>query len=323
MDNTSSRLTQRFTELGWQGRVVKAERLAELERELATRCAEGRVDSELLMRFDFAARSNLPHVASLVVVAVPQPAYFVSFIWNGERKRFLVPPTYLRGSQVIEEVQRTVEEVLRPSGYGIAHARLPEKLLAARSGLSTYGRNNLAYAPGMGSFLRIVALLSDLPCNCDSWQDPALLPFCEGCDACIRCCPGGALASLPSGFLAVTAERCITYWDGKPRAVPWPAWMTSMQRGTLLGCIRCQQVCPANRPSLEHIEIGPEFSEEETALILSRPKAEQLPADTRDKLEAFDMLDFLDVHLPRNLAPLLGRGCVGAPCEEACRQDRQ
>ena len=307
MDSTGSRLAQRFAERGWQGRVVKAERLAELKRELETRHAEGRVDNALLRRFDFSPQSSLPHVASLVVVAVPQPAYFVSFVWSGERKRFLVPPTYLRGSQVIEEVRGTVEDVLRPSGHGIADASVPEKLLAARSGLSTYGKNNLAYVPGMGSFLRIVAFVSDLPCDCDAWEDPVLLPFCEDCDACICCCPGGALASPPSGFLTLTAERCITYWDGKPRAIRWPAWMTSLKRDTLLGCMRCQQVCPANRPSLEHIETGPEFSEEETALILSWPREEQLPADTRDKLEAFDMLDFLDVHFPRNLAPLLER----------------
>jgi epoxyqueuosine reductase len=40
----------------------------------------------------------------------------------------------------------------------VALSLLPLKSLAVRSGLAAYGRNNVCYVPGMGSFLELVGL---------------------------------------------------------------------------------------------------------------------------------------------------------------------
>jgi epoxyqueuosine reductase len=37
------------------------------------------------------------------------------------------------------------------------------KRLAVRSGLARYGRNNVTYVEGMGSFLELSASLTDMP----------------------------------------------------------------------------------------------------------------------------------------------------------------
>ena len=51
---------------------------------------------------------------------------------------------------------------------------------------------------------------------------------------------------------------------------------------------------------------GPEFSPEETALILERVPLDQLAAATVRKLEQIDFTEFPDV-LPRNLGVFLRR----------------
>jgi epoxyqueuosine reductase len=62
-------------------------------------------------------------------------------------------------------------------------AKLPLKLLAAHSGLAVYGRNNIAYVSGMGGFLGLTAVYSDLPCEQDSWQEPQLMKRGETCNS--------------------------------------------------------------------------------------------------------------------------------------------
>ena len=58
----------------------------------------------------------------------------------------------------------------------------PLKPLAVRLGLVRYGRNNVTYAPGMGSYIQLLGYLTDasLPLP-DGWrpQEPTLLPECE------------------------------------------------------------------------------------------------------------------------------------------------
>ncbi|MEE9378294.1 MAG: hypothetical protein V3V33_09695 [Candidatus Lokiarchaeia archaeon] len=80
----------------------------------------------------------------------------------------LIPPTYLYGLKVINEMIEFLTEILKPGEYNVAYARLPQKTLAVRSGLAEYGRNNITYIPGMGSFHRLTTLYSDFPTEEDN-----------------------------------------------------------------------------------------------------------------------------------------------------------
>ena len=44
--------------------------------------------------------------------------------------------------------------ILGRTGFSVARVPVPVKLLAVRSGLAEYGRNNLAYVRGLGSQVR-------------------------------------------------------------------------------------------------------------------------------------------------------------------------
>jgi epoxyqueuosine reductase len=174
---------------------------------------------------------------------------------------------------------------------------LPLKLLAARSGLVQYGRNNICYVSGLGSFLQLVAAYSDMPCEEDSWQETMMMKNCEECELCRRACPTGA---IPSDRFLLRAERCISYHNEKKGNVPFPEWMDASWHNCIVGCMRCQRVCPQNKDVIQWTGEEEEFSEEETALLLKGARYDDLPVTTRRKLEHLDLVDYLD-GLPRNL----------------------
>ncbi|MFA6135112.1 MAG: tRNA epoxyqueuosine(34) reductase QueG [Phycisphaerae bacterium] len=117
-------------------------------------------------------------------------------------------------------------------------APVMERSLAAASGLGWVGRNGCLFVPGAGSFV----LLCEILCNLSLAADSPLRAGCDGCDACIRACPTGAIS--PRGW--VDARRCISYHTIENRGrVPAELWEKFGVR--LFGCDACQRACPHNR----------------------------------------------------------------------------
>jgi epoxyqueuosine reductase len=181
----------------------------------------------------------------------------------------------------------------------VAGTQLPLKLLAACAGLGEYGRNNICYVPGMGSFLQLAACASDLPAADDSWREPAMMERCQSCTACQRLCPTGAIGE---GRFLLHAERCLTFHN--ERGGPFPGWIDPSWHNALLGCQECQRCCPEDKGVWEWVVEGGSFSEEETALILGGASREELPPATIEHLHELDLLEDL-ANLPRNLSVLL------------------
>lgn len=84
--------------------------------------------------------------------------------------------------KIAQQVAGLLTKVLEPAGYQATPSLLPLKSLAAHSGLAVYGRNNICYVPGMGSFLELVGLYSDLPCSEDTWQEARTIDKLERLD---------------------------------------------------------------------------------------------------------------------------------------------
>lgn len=302
MEGITQAVLRQLEERGVRGRIVSIDRLPDLQEGITSWHRQGILDEELyrtyLSSFGFSPPEDLPGARSLLVVASPQPPTRLTFTWQGEAIPAIVPPTYIY-HKPFEKVSNTLAEVLGSAGYRAMRANVPVKLLAVRSGLGRYGRNNICYVPGLGSLHALRAFFSDLPCPEDAWQEPVLLAACEHCTACRRHCPTGALTA--DRFL-LHAERCLT-WHNE-RTATLPAWLEPGWHNAIIGCMHCQRVCPENRPFLERVEPGPEFSAEETSLLLSGSPAEALPAETVAKLTAVDLMEALDV-LPRNLGFLI------------------
>jgi epoxyqueuosine reductase len=167
--------------------------------------------------------------------------------------------------------------------------------------LAEYGRNNIAYVEGMGSFMRLTAVYSDMPCESDSWQEPKTMSHCRDCNLCRKACPTGAISS--ERFL-LHAEKCLTYHNEREAEIPFPVWIKPEWHNCIVGCIRCQAACPENKPFLNIVGETAEFTEEETRLLLKAVPTERLPKSTTAKMKLLSLTDYYK-ELPRNLGALL------------------
>ncbi len=286
---------------GYKGQIVSVHRLSELEREIKHLHSHGLFSEEFykkwLTSFKFNPPATLPGAKSLIVVAFPQPQHRAIFNWRGKRLPLLIPPTYLHyPDQKIEEI---LEGILNPLGFRLAKTELPLKLLATRGGLGSYGKNNICYIPGMGSFHRLMAFFSDLPFAEENWQDSKMMERCQNCSACLKSCPTGAITD--ERFL-LRAELCLTFLnEGKG---DFPSWINPSWHNCLVGCMNCQKVCPENKKFKGWIEDKEEFSEKETRLLLDGISQNNLPIQTLRKIENLDLIEYFDL-LPRNLRVLI------------------
>jgi epoxyqueuosine reductase len=301
MDSFVDNLFVRLKERGFQARIVSVSHLQELQKEIESLRSHAFLDVQFyqdrLAWFNFQIPEDLPKAQSLIVVAVSRPQTLATFIWNGQRRPLILPPTYTAYDDIAKQVENLLAKILRAKGYKSARTALPLKLLAARSGLVQYGRNNICYVSGLGSFLQLVAVYSDMPCEEDSWQEATMMKSCEECELCRRACPTEA---IPSDRLLLRAERCIPYHNEKKGDVPFPKWMDASWHNCVVGCMRCQRVCPQNKEVIQWTGEEEEFSEEETALLLEGVPYDKLPATAQRKLERLSLVDYLD-SLPRNL----------------------
>jgi len=286
---------------GYRGRIVSVQHLLALKEGIGELYEQGLLDKEFyqerLTHFVFLVPSSLQEAKSLIVVAVPRPQSQAVFTWNGESRALILPPTYVAYEETRKQTEDLLATLLGIKGYRVARASLPLKLLAVQSGLGSYGRNNVCYVSGMGSFLQLVAVYSDLPCQKDSWRKPQMMETCRNCYACRQKCPTGAISS--DRFL-LRAERCLVFHNERKGAIPFPAWIDPAWHNCLVGCLHCQRVCPQNREFLHWIGETEEFSEGETELLLKGVQLSQLPATTAAKLKHLDLIESLDI-LPRNL----------------------
>ncbi|HVP37285.1 MAG TPA: hypothetical protein VMT04_09845, partial [Terriglobales bacterium] len=181
MNLTTEKLTDelltRLGERGYRSSIVSVRRLIDLKREIESRRNQGLLDQRLYQEyftsFSYHPPEGLARAESIILVAAPQPQIQVIFNWKGKSQPLVIPPTYLHYSDVM--IRDLLSDVLESRGYKIASALLPVKLLSARSGLSFYGKNNISYIPGIGSFYRLIAFYSDLPCLEDTWHEPVML----------------------------------------------------------------------------------------------------------------------------------------------------
>jgi len=294
------RVSEELAQRGCRSKIISSDHIHDLRANIEDQYRQGLFDDEFyteeLAGFDFKIADDLAGSKSLIIAAAPQPHVRVAFNRQGESVHGIIPATY--SYETDRQIQDLLERQLKPAGFRVKKAKLPWKLLAVSSGLAQYGKNNITYVDGMGSYHRLVAYISDLPGAQDHWQAPRMLERCENCKACMNACPTGAITG--DRFL-LKAERCLTFHNERREA--FPRWIKSSWHNCLVGCLYCQKACPVNKDALMSIEEGPVFSEKETELILQGTPQDKFPQNTIEKLASLDMVEYLPV-LGRNLREL-------------------
>ncbi len=303
MEGGSERLRRWAASRGYQVGWGPARVVAEVRDEIGGRRQSGELaatvyDAELA---GFVEERPPAAEGTVILVAKPRPASRVSFELEEGPFHALLPPTYTRYRATAEEVRQDLAR------EGLPGARLdvltgPLKALAARLGVVRYGRNNLTYAPGAGSYIQLCGYLANLRLEGDEpLATPLALDACDGCESCRKACPTRAID--PERFV-IRAERCLTFVNERPGA--WPDWVPPRAHRCLIGCLLCQRACPVN-PPLPVEETGVAFSAAETRTLLEGASADDLRGETgiRSKL-AWLGQPYAEPVLGRNLRALLG-----------------
>ena len=199
-------------------------------------------------------KSVMPSAKSIVMVAYDAskesfPEKLVGKIGRIYQVRGYQAPRH-RINGVREQLMR---EFLERNGSQVdPKLRVPERLAAARAGITTYGKNCFAFADGIGSFILITAFVVDAELDYDK---PTLKVKCPPkCTACIDACPTGALYEP----LKMDPRRCIAFntfmtQDGYPGGVTSyiPPEIREKMGTWIHGCDICQEVCPRNQRRLK------------------------------------------------------------------------
>ncbi len=300
-DQTAELICSKLEERGYRGTVVPSKHVSQLKYEIEENVSQGNIDARLYERylagFEFDVATLHPKVRSIIVTAAPQPQRKVTFHLNGRTYPVIIPPTYYYDTD--DQIRNILQNTLSSKDYQLYMAALPSKLLAVCSGMAKYGKNNIAYVEGLGSFVRLRAFLSDMPAGRSDGFKPDVMKECDKCKACLNKCPTKAI--VLDRFL-IHAERCITFLN--ERNEEFPEWVDPAWHNSLVGCMKCQLACPVNKPFIKWVEDGEDFDEAETELILSGVPLDRIPPETVHKLKRCYMQEYLDV-LPRNLRTLL------------------
>lgn len=251
--------------------------------------------------YDFTLPNFDYPIRSVIVVARPCHLIPLYFHWKGKRIPIMNEPITLN-KQV--EIETYLNTYLNPKGYHVQQTDgLPMKMLAVRSGLSKYGRNNITYTQDLGSFTNLCALYTDVPCEDYIWRDLCRMERCDSCKACINNCPTKAITEDRQ---MIDVERCMTYLNEFIDLCAFPDWLSPSAHNCLHGCMKCQLGCPmnmyVNKESKEYVE----FSEDETLLLMEGVSEEALSESLRDKIERLDLLEYLHL-IPRNLKVLFDK----------------
>ncbi len=289
----------------YEGRIVSANHIPDILSDIKKLHDHKEIYPALYQQykdlFEFKPEASFGSIKSLIIVAIPVPQFKLTFRLNNNDLSTIIPPTYLYSQKIIDETQKLLYNIFSAEGYKVAYARIPFKTLAVRSGLARYGRNNISYISNMGSFYRLCSYYSDFKSEEDNWHELKMMNTCEKCSACRLACPTGAISN--DRFL-LHVERCLTYHNEQPIGVAFPQWIEREWHNCLVGCLKCQRICPENKIVKDWIEIGPSFTQEETELFLREIPFNELPEQTKRKLKKSELDEYAEV-FARNLKPFL------------------
>ena len=294
------RFTSEWILRGRAYRLVSTTIVPELQREISSGCSRGAIDKVLQDEYMPTWVFEAPAWAkSILVLGTPKALTRLRFRFRGQFRDVAVPPTYLGYQKTTREIEKELNTLLRPYGARAETVKLPLKLLAAKSGLVRYGRNNITYRPGSGSFVQLDACYTDLPPTCEPGK-AEMLEECGKCRACLRLCPTGVINEED---FQIHASRCLTFMNESDKDIP--AWVSSGSHHCLIGCMKCQESCPGNRVVMKNVVQGGTFSEEETEAMLNGTSYDQLPPHAVEVISSLSMTADYAL-LARNLRLVFG-----------------
>jgi epoxyqueuosine reductase len=244
-------------------------------------------------------------IKSILLVGKKNTLTQLKFEYKGSEIPVIMPPGYNEYTDAYIRIEQFLQQSLGEKGYQcVTTPMLPNKLLAARSGLAKYGRNNIVYIDGLGSFCQVYLFYTDIPVAKQPFAEELIMNNCATCGSCIKACPTGAISK--ERFL-LDCKRCLTFYNESDE-YPFPEWIDPKVHHALYGCYRCQEICPANREQffLPIEEVS--FNEEETEMLLEGRTIDEFPIKLKKEIKRLNIEEYLSV-VPRNLNAIIHKPC--------------
>lgn len=311
MGNIANKFIEQINEYGFDASVISIKHINELQYDIENiqnKYEDVNINlSRYLNKFDYEILKKFPEASSIIVIAVPQPIVRIHFTLGSKKHAVIMPPMYLFNSSVeceykqenIAKITAVMNRILTPQNYKVMKTNLPCKPAAVRSGLGVYGKNNICYINGQSSFYWLGVYVSDMPCENLPLKNYSTMYACKNCGLCLKNCPTGAISN--DRFI-VHADKCITLQNESSN--DFKNWIEPKWHNSIIGCMRCQIICPVNKNSIRNIKDLAEFDDLETKMILAGTPLSELSALTYEKLEEINFIEDYDL-LARNLNVLI------------------
>jgi epoxyqueuosine reductase len=302
MNTVNDLLHLEFDKLQVKFKTISIIHLKELQTEINAWQHDGFITKKFYeqnySQFVFHPPETFQNTRFIVVIGIPQKITRIEFFYKGKRFQAIIPPTYIF-SEVRVACKEILSRVLGKKGYSVERTILPMKLLSVKSGLGKYGKNNLCYVDGMGSYTRLEAFYTDYEFPTDDWGEKELMPSCTTCSLCQQACPTHC---IPDNRLLIHADQCLTYFNENDG--DFPSSIPMQSHNAIIGCMHCQIVCPQNKKFFGYNPNIISFTEEEAACILQKTPRESIPQSLVKKLVDINLYEDYS-HLQRNLSVLM------------------
>jgi epoxyqueuosine reductase len=288
----------------FQYRTVSVEHIPELKAWMDKLDKAGRLSANKTWRnyvgsFQYAAPKTLANARSLIVMSTPLRIAKIIFTIAGQKHTVLIPSGYVDDGCKLADYQNLLfNKGIVEKGRKLELAKLPLKQLAVRSGLAEYGKNNITFVDGYGSYHQLLAFYSEQRLE-DHWGRLKMLRLCKGCSICMKECPTRAIRE---NDFVIDPAKCISLYNELPD--PMPDWIPASAHNALIGCLKCQYTCPGDEDLKNNIWDLGEVSEAETALLLEGRTDAETERTLRAKLKRVGGGDNLP-YIARNLKLVL------------------
>ena len=149
----------------FQYRTVSVRHIPELKAWMDKLDKAGRLSANKTWRsyidsFQYAPPKTLANARSLIVMSTPLKIAKIVFNIAGQKHTVMIPAGYVDDGLRLADYQNMLfNNGIVAKGSKLELARLPLKQLAVRSGLAEYGKNNITFVDGYGSYPPIAGLL--------------------------------------------------------------------------------------------------------------------------------------------------------------------
>lgn len=198
-------------------------------------------------------RNAMPEARSIVVLVWDYfqndfPEALKQMIGKAYLARCYTPPP----GTIAHSRQQLMKDYLSANGCKVnSSIGVPARWAAAQAGVTTFGKNNFAYADGIGSYIIISTMVVDVELENDN---PTMECKCPpNCKACMDACPTQAIYEP----FRLDPKRCISFnnWmrqDGRGAVSSFiPHELRAAIGWRIHGCDACQDACPRNQKKLK------------------------------------------------------------------------